>query len=332
MPNACKLQWSFLLVPMFLVQCVSADATSDCRILADPDILGLGVRLGLYFQIFSSIVISISDPIESADSVLPAGLFVISFLFAVIYSTIRNDFPTGVQISCTWYPSLVFASLWPAHYGMYLYPTRKGGRRTFLMTVLIVATASLNVWFWFKGLDWDDPKQCMTPRVFLFANFSANGNVRTFFKIVNVFLIICSVGGTCYGFWKAARRPAASLPSRATHRTHSISELRSMYNTMAYPDQDKPRVPSGIYGTFLVIHFLHAAFYVVASELQLHWNHLDGVNSINSTGQIIPLVLGSLSLLRALFLSRKGDWSQLLECSDPYKIMRDDFLRRSESL
>ena len=51
------------------------------------------------------------------------------------------------------------------------------------------------------------------------------------------------------------------------------------------------------------------AFYIVASELQLAWNHLEGINSVDTTGQIIPLALGSLSLLRSLFLVVSG-WKQ----------------------
>jgi hypothetical protein len=49
-------------------------------------------------------------------------------------------------------------------------------------------------------------------------------------------------------------------------------------------------------------------FYIVASELQLKWNHLDGINSLNTTGQIIPLVIGTLSLLRTIFLLRGANW------------------------
>jgi hypothetical protein len=44
------------------------------------------------------------------------------------------------------------------------------------------------------------------------------------------------------------------------------------------------------------------AFYIVASELQFKWNHLDGINAVNTTGQIIPLALGTFSLIRALFI------------------------------
>jgi len=55
---------------------------------------------------------------------------------------------------------------------------------------------------------------------------------------------------------------------------------------------------------------LTLVFYIVASELQLGWNNLDGINSLNTTGQIIPLVIGTLSLLRTLFLLKNADWKE----------------------
>jgi hypothetical protein len=59
--------------------------------------------------------------------------------------------------------------------------------------------------------------------------------------------------------------------------------------------------------------------YIVPSELQLWWNHLDGIYSVNTTGQIIPLSLGSLSLFRALYLLKEANWSKLWR--DPKKVL-----------
>jgi hypothetical protein len=52
-----------------------------------------------------------------------------------------------------------------------------------------------------------------------------------------------------------------------------------------------------LYGSVVIL-----AFYIIASELQLRWNHLDGINSVNTTGQIIPLTLGVMSLARSIWL------------------------------
>jgi hypothetical protein len=44
------------------------------------------------------------------------------------------------------------------------------------------------------------------------------------------------------------------------------------------------------------------------TELQISWNHLEGIDSINTTGQIIPLCIGALSLIRAVYLQAKANY------------------------
>jgi hypothetical protein len=40
---------------------------------------------------------------------------------------------------------------------------------------------------------------------------------------------------------------------------------------------------------------------VVGIELTLYWNSINGVYTINTTGQLIPFVIGLLGLLRVLY-------------------------------
>src|ERR1700755_1643983 len=79
-----------LLLLAFLVQFAVAD---DCRVPADPDVLGLGVRLGLYFQTASAVLISLVRPEEAKGSWLPTALFFSAFFIAVLYSVAHNLFP-----------------------------------------------------------------------------------------------------------------------------------------------------------------------------------------------------------------------------------------------
>ena len=48
-------------------------------------------------------------------------------------------------------------------------------------------------------------------------------------------------------------------------------------------------------------------FSLLGSELQLKWNNLDGIAGVDSTGQILSLVIGCFTLFRSLaLLVRKG--------------------------
>ena len=490
-----------LFILLLFAYLVSGQSDDDCRVPADPDILGLGVRLGLYFQIATTLLIGANRPEEGVESILPTGLFVASFLLAVCYSIIRNKFPPGSIISCTWYPILItifmpFDLL--RRYSKSYHEPWVMSRRT-MGFILYVVSLSINVWFWYRGVDLDHPEQCIEPKVFFFANLSAYGNVRTFFKIATVGLlaleIISYLWGFCTGFWRGfwegfehAERiklaeqvriqnsltavsqtsetrsitevaipsalttstssearprkkpplwvivldvlrewhysgktiisqpdtemgdprplPPTPNPSLATsvstieisrpangfwysiwhgfctfwicvyafvkgfcegfyegmigqrngddqlwtpdtiganlaRTTSDESEIRDSENTTTEPISPAkgtvPPTPSvnaqhqnpstfnsqGIESTeaapnlsrwqrsmniAMGLHreILSFIFYIVASELQLKWNHLDGINSIDSTGQIIPLALGTFSLIRALYILQKG--------------------------
>ena len=41
---------------------------------------------------------------------------------------------------------------------------------------------------------------------------------------------------------------------------------------------------------------------ILGTELEIKWNHLDGLGSVDTTGQLIPLTVGCFSLFRAIML------------------------------
>jgi hypothetical protein len=49
------------------------------------------------------------------------------------------------------------------------------------------------------------------------------------------------------------------------------------------------------------------ALFIIPMELQISWNKLEGLEGITSTGQLISLTVGSFSLIRAVFLTGVGD-------------------------
>jgi hypothetical protein len=386
--------WHVFLAFAFLIQFAIADGADDCRVPADPDVLGLGVRLGLYFQTASTMFISLVRPEEAKDSWLPTALFFSAFFVALLYSVAHNLFPPGGIINCTWYPVLILIALYPYDFGSYSDNSR--GRRAQLFLVLWISSISLNIWFWFKGLDIRNVAQCMEPRVFFFANLSALGGARILFRILcllsGVLLMAIIVSGVLMPWRKRkARRdeesalsalpltvkiekpssrqhvrsqttlpaPVLQAPVPSTSVATASADARALSALPLTVKVEKPSatphvvlsgvksqttlpapvpqtsVPSISVATAsgdaanssteirppittneeaerkwggIMFFTLVLIFYIVASELQLKWNHLDGINSLNTTGQIIPLVIGTLSLLRTIFLLRGANW------------------------
>ena len=131
------------------------------------------------------------------------------------------------------------------------------------------------------------PAQCMEPRVFFFGNFGAYGNIRTFFKALLILL------GVCAPFC------CALLIYLFIHRLHRLAESFEEKWTI-----DLRGVPGSTKGTIVIFlgGVVVMVVFMILIELQVRWNRLEGVNSVTSTGQIVPLVIGTLSIIRAIAL------------------------------
>lgn len=341
-----------ILLLIFLIQFATADNANNCRVPADLDVLGLGVRLGLYFQTASTILISLVRPKEAKESWLPTALFFSAFFVAVVYSVAHSAFSPGSVISCTWYPILIFVALYPYDFGSFSDDSK--GKRGQLLLVLWISSVSLNIWFWFKGLDVqnDAQIQCIEPRVFFFANLSATGGIRVVFRIFCLIPAAILMAIIVLGFAnsrrkthvardeeKAARAPALPIkdenpvsrqsvvstsvesplkvpapspqPVATSSHVAEVSTEALTTSTGAAPiainEEAERRWGGALFLTLVLI------FYIVASELQLKWNRLDGINSLSTTGQIIPLVIGTLSLLRTFYLLKDANWAEFYQ-------------------
>jgi hypothetical protein len=395
---------STLLALALVTALVSADNSTNCRVPADPDTLGLGVRLGLYFQILSNLALQLIRIEESVDTFLPTAFFFTSFFIAVVYSTAHGQFAPGALIASTWYPLLFFLAL--LSFDFRSVKEEKKNPRMLLAVLLWHAILMLNVWFWFKGLDNVNVDQCMDPRVFFFANLDARGGVRVLFRILTLGFAIALVTVFIIGMMMKGPTPpvvvydeergdnarekdtVAKLPSpisapelvpRAQTTTDSKSQddrigqklpsttIDSAPTTSTspkdlgtneptslgieaispFPSISASKIPTpqatGI-STMAVVPpnvptsqgpvlpsetpkpeegpdrenwysalggLVYLVLYIIATELQMRWNHLDGINSVDTTGQIIPLALGSLSLIRSIYLLKDANWSRL---------------------
>lgn len=215
--NYDSLQFLALLLP-FLPLMAAQTTSEDCRVPADPDISGLGVRLGLYFQLASNIVLSTCRPSESLDSPLPTELFFTGFFIAVICSVSTGTFPPSAQIGCTWYPVVLWAVMSLDWTGF----KTNVGTRAAAAACLIVASLCLNVWFWWSEVFVESEAQCMNPRVFFFYNWNARGGIWYVFRTFTIMSLVIQVGGF----------PGINLPKRLkTYRRFRHWKWRILWDT-----------------------------------------------------------------------------------------------------
>jgi hypothetical protein len=305
----------------------------DCRVNADTDILGLGVRLGIYFQLISNVYIAFIHPEEAAGSLPTNNMFMTAIFVSLLYSIVQNNLPSGAIVCALWIvlldlpiiiPTIITAAV-TSRSGIVL------SYWTVSVTLLrLVAFNIFNTWFWFRGLDHENQTQCQEPRVFFFANLSALGGIRTYYKVNMVLNCLASL--MVLGIWIfmfLSILQESNRQSRWVYRLKSdrdnalgvfaigtgiVSVIFGLYGMVFYALvgvqvlQMQTGVPIArrivcaiLCGATLV------ALFIMPMELQVSWNKLEGVGGITSTGQLISLTVGTFSLIRAVFLMGIGD-------------------------
>jgi hypothetical protein len=90
------------VVVLSLVRSAFASPVDNCVVPSDPDILGLGVRLGIYFQIASNIFIGLVHPKEAAGSLPITNIFMTGVFIALVHSIVNNGYTPGSMICELW--------------------------------------------------------------------------------------------------------------------------------------------------------------------------------------------------------------------------------------
>jgi hypothetical protein len=142
----------------------------------------------------------------------------------------------------------------------------------------------------------------MEPQVFFFTALGAYGNIRTFFKVMftllgvssGITVLLVPVQAWRMGITNLLRvenkEPRADMESEWNGAMEGLGKrIRLLF-----------QVGFAIYGIGLAGAAL--ATVLVGIELGIKWNHLDGLGSVSTTGQIVPLTVGCFSLFRALAL------------------------------
>jgi hypothetical protein len=299
----------------------ASSGTAFCSIPANPDLIGLGIRLGIYFQLSANVIIALVKPNEGISSLTVSNIFFTGNLIALVYSVAQNNVPPSVMVSAMWFLVMDINLAFP----IFMISLSAEKDEVYLSSLTVsfiglrwVASNSLNIWFWFHGLNIQNPLQCMEPRVFLFANLGAYGNVRTAFKVFSVLLGVLSLvilgwifadlyHRLFHGTGKFADRFEIGNPKPAKvpeETGEGTSELPAQVSDAEAADKDMKNFIFIIAGIFILILTLAPA--VAGIELQIRWNNLTGLDNFSSVGQIVPLTIGCFGLFRAVVLSLFG--------------------------
>lgn len=192
----------------------------NCPVQGNPDLYGLGIRVGIYIQMITVQLSGLASAILKTEDalgqgtiifVLATGIVLINLLQQAAGSTADSDGNTILQ------PVEVFPilTLLLAQVGVCRVPYWKGQTTALIYTFEVGGLIALFAWFWWHGMD-TLPRTCQDDKAFFFAKVSIWNWFRTLNKVGSVFAIIGGVvsvlfylGGTV--FYHLLQFPCLSL-------------------------------------------------------------------------------------------------------------------------
>ncbi len=99
------------------------------------------------------------------------------------------------------------------------------------------------------------------------------------------------------------------LHAALTHPSHQTQDWRTLVIISDIRrSREKPKTRRAYWVPYAAQTILLFVGLILATELHIHWNHILGVRSMDSVGQLIPMLLGVGGLLKVLWAKGKMVW------------------------
>ena len=164
-----------------MVQLTERAAT--CPVTGNSDLYGLGIRIGIYLQMFTAQFSGYISQIKNEDDDIGQGVVVFTLSASIVLLqliTQRSIEPVEV------FPIL---SLLLAQLATCRVPYWRAQMTIFVYNVCLIGILILFFWFWWHGMD-TLPRSCHDDYAFFFAKVSIWHWFRTLNKVISVATII----------------------------------------------------------------------------------------------------------------------------------------------
>ncbi|KAK5205936.1 hypothetical protein LTR41_008218 [Exophiala xenobiotica] len=284
-----------------------------CTVCGNVDFYGLGVRIGIYTQWLSSWIANNFLAEEIIGTLETNSIFLLALFSTVFYYSITKMEIRAVDVLVIHQLCLGFIfsimSLW-GYRTMYYKTEGPGGRRHFggfgthFRLILMSMITAYGVWFWIEGVEDGLPS---TDRR------TACGGLKTFFftpmkveswSTRSVQLVIAIGAAVYYGIMGLA-----AIAALLAYCIRKISR-KPVHWELVVSQQDSDialtkREFSYWYVGLSCFNLFWIIFAMVSIEVTLNLNHMNNVigpSGLIGAGQLIPLAIGSISLVRVLYM------------------------------
>ncbi|PMD49578.1 uncharacterized protein K444DRAFT_577322 [Hyaloscypha bicolor E] len=271
-------------------------AAPGCNFSGHQDMYGLGIRIGFYCLWFGTVLASWVARGEFRLMKLTYFFFVGAIFLAVIFQTTKNTLlPVETYIvlllAFGGYLNVVPLYLWKGftwcepRMDPSRYPRASTGRIFQLMNfTLMIALSVFQLWFWIRRVNAAASDGCVEFG-FFFAQLQLNGKG---FVVANI-LFHFSLLFTCIGVVGFILAKQYGLYEGRRHKRIGKRQKYSLQRLQAISDT------------------IVASVLVTAIELLIRWNGIQGVNSVSTSGQTIPMIVGIGLVARVLYIGISGD-------------------------
>jgi hypothetical protein len=188
------------------IQGIKSTSSSTCTHSGNADFYGLGIRIGIYLQIFCTMLSMVNQ--ESLDALYDAhdsnAVLLLAVFIALVKSTPKRNIELVdviILLRMLWLIIICGFSL--AHLTDEYRTAKQAKKLTSLITtpsallfrVVVVGLVSVyNVWFWFRGVGFFQGDASCETHAFFWAKLAANGPLQGFYKFTSVILILMPPG------------------------------------------------------------------------------------------------------------------------------------------
>lgn len=267
------LFWSFVSQTSAFTHFESDEAS--CTIEGDPDVYGIGIRIGLYLQWAAILVATIFNPSQTRIGRTTCNILILS-IFINTFRTLSEHNLVALE----WY--IVIWLTWVLNVGnvpptlAHLHESTGSFATMLLLWLCIIATQP---WLYFIGVNSGSRAGCDV-RIFFFGSISVYGKWRTFGKVFSVLGCLC-------GFGALAAAVNILLAGTVPPDLNDDNDHR---NTAVY--------------ILSFIQLVTGTISILMVEMTIRINNVDmGSISLLDSGQLIPTLIGIFTLGSICFSS-----------------------------
>jgi hypothetical protein len=286
-----------------------------CGFSGNSDLYGLGIRLGVYFQWASTLIIYGWYPEGRNDLVESYLAFLVAITIAIIVITAQTEPTYAAEILVLAY--IIFGGI----YTVMMVGARQHHRKrietsahtvhwaqTFALLMILASAGIYYSWFWLHGIHHNVLETTCGTFGFLFTKVSLyNPSVYKFLAAASIWVAGLFAYSLAYAL--------VLMLSLVLRVPRVVKKAESWFPT---PRSVQAIAADGrenhMFWFTEGISLFSLAYSVIGIEMTLYWNSISDVYTINTTGQLIPFVIGLVGLAKVTYEPIK----MVRCCTTPY--------------